>query len=74
MNPWRRTQTEERLTAVWWDESADWVLSTDVESQWDPHNARKQLKSTADGDPDNEDPGKRRAVDPQTGTATGPAL
>lgn len=60
LKSWRKAQAQERLAAVWWDESADWVLSTDVGTQWDPHNARKRFKPIADGDPDNEDPTKRR--------------
>lgn len=48
LKSWRKAQAQERLKAVWWDESADWVLSTDVGTQWDPHNARKRFKPIAD--------------------------
>lgn len=60
LKAWRKAQAQERLKAVWWDESDDWMLSTDVGTQWDPHNARKRFKPIADGDPENEDPSKRR--------------
>lgn len=36
---WHTAQTAERLAAVRWADE-DWILSTDVGTHWDPHNAR----------------------------------
>lgn len=47
---WRRAQTEERLSAVWWDSESDWVLSSEVGTQWEPHNARKRFRPMADAE------------------------
>lgn len=57
---WRREQAAERLAAVWWDDSADYILSTSIGTRWDGSNARKQFKALCDGDPGNEDESKRR--------------
>lgn len=44
---WRKAQAAERLSAVWWDESGDWVLSSEVGTQWESHNARKRFRPMA---------------------------
>ncbi len=44
---WRKAQATERLSAVWWDDSGDWVLSSEVGTQWEAHNARKRFRPMA---------------------------
>lgn len=47
LKAWRHAQKLERMKAVWWDTEADWILSTDVGTRWDPHNARKRFRPIA---------------------------
>lgn len=49
---WRKAQTAERLASFWWDTEGDWILSTEVGTQWDPHNARKRFRQIVNGDPE----------------------
>lgn len=49
---WRRAQAAERLASIWWSDE-DWILSADVGTRWDPHNARKRFRRLVEGDPDN---------------------
>jgi integrase len=48
LRAWRKAQAAERLASIWWDVDADWILSTDVGTQWDPHNARKRFRPIAE--------------------------
>jgi integrase len=41
---WRKAQAQERMASVWWDDDHDWILSTEVGTRWDPHNARKRFR------------------------------
>jgi hypothetical protein len=47
----RKAQRAEQVAAVWWDTENDWILSTDVGTHWNTHNARKRFKLIADGHP-----------------------
>ena len=51
LKAWRKAQRAEQVAAVWWDTEHDWILSTDVGTHWDTHNARKRFKLIADGHP-----------------------
>ena len=53
---WRSAQRAEQLAAVWWDTEHDWILSTEVGTQWDTHNARKRFRALVNGNPDAEVP------------------
>lgn len=44
---WRKAQAAERLAAVWWDGDADWMLSSEVGTRWEAHNARKRFRRMA---------------------------
>ena len=45
---WRRQLYKERMSAVWWDSSSDFVIPTGVGSHWDAHNARKCFRRQVD--------------------------
>lgn len=44
---WRKAQAAERLAAAWWDHEADFVLSSEVGTKWESHNARKRFRPLA---------------------------
>jgi len=44
---WRKAQAAERLSSVWWDDHGDWVLSSEVGTRWEAHNARKRFRPMA---------------------------
>ena len=56
LKAWRSAQRAEQLAAVWWDTEHDWILSTEVGTQWDTHNARKRFRALVNGNPDAEVP------------------
>lgn len=48
LSVWRRQLYKERMSAVWWDSSSDFVIPTGVGSHWDAHNARKCFRRQVD--------------------------
>lgn len=56
---WKSYQAAERLASVWWDDSHDYVLSSDCGTFWDPHNARKKFRPLVEGVV-SDDPAKAR--------------
>jgi integrase len=54
LHAWRKAQAAERLASVWWDDEHDWILSTNVGTRWDPHNARRRFRTIVE---DREDDG-----------------
>jgi integrase len=52
LKAWRKAQLAEQMAVVWWDTEHDWILSTDVGTHWDAHNARKRFRLIANGDPE----------------------
>lgn len=52
LKAWRKAQRAEQMAAVWWDTEHDWILSTDVGTHWDAHNAGKRFRLIANGDPE----------------------
>lgn len=56
LRAWRKAQTAERLASVWWDDTADLILSTTVGTAWDDSNARRvAFRPVADGKPATKD-------------------
>jgi integrase len=52
LRAWRKAQASERLAAVWWATEHAWILSTEVGTLWDPHNARKRFRRITDDQPE----------------------
>jgi integrase len=49
LRTWSTRLNGERLASVWWaGDQPDWVLPSEVGTQWETHNARKQFKKYAD--------------------------
>ena len=42
LRQWKRTQAKQRLSADWWSQEGDWVISTDIGTQMDAHNWRRK--------------------------------
>jgi site-specific recombinase XerC len=45
---WKVEQARERLAASWWSSEPAWIITSDIGTQMDSHNWRKQLKPFAD--------------------------
>ncbi len=52
LRAWRKAQLAERLAARWWNTAEDWLLSSNVGTQWDPGNARKRLRKIVNANPE----------------------
>jgi integrase len=39
---WRRVQAKQRLSADWWSQEGEWIITTDIGTQMDAHNWRKK--------------------------------
>lgn len=42
LRQWKRAQTKQRLSADWWSQEGDWVITTDIGTQMDAHNWRRK--------------------------------
>jgi len=45
---WKKVQARERLAAAWWSQESDWIITSEIGTQMDAHNWRKQFKPFAD--------------------------
>jgi integrase len=52
LKAWRKAQRAEQLASWWWDTEHDWILSTEIGTAWDAHNARTRFRSLVNGNPD----------------------
>lgn len=47
LTAWRKAQAKEQLAALWWADEG-WLLSSEVGTRWEPHNARKRFRPMAE--------------------------
>lgn len=52
LKAWRKAQRAEQLASWWWDTEHDWILSTEIGTAWDAHNARTRFRALVNGNPD----------------------
>ncbi len=52
LKSWRTAQRGEQLASSRWDTEHDWILSTEIGTGGDAHNARTRFRALVDGNPD----------------------